>query len=138
MGGGMRRLCITKIDLKWYITLSDIIIPESKNMAVKVQYLRPCVKQGCMTSSFFCESISRHQIVATSRLFTTIKGQNLFEVQGHFFVLTHCHDRTGKNLGMKTTYFYVNLPSLFMNKNHENNANDLQSTSIGEHFLYHF
>ena len=45
----------------------------------------------------FCQSISRHQIVATSRLFTTIKGQNLFEVQAYFFVLKHCHDRTGKN-----------------------------------------
>ncbi len=45
----------------------------------------------------FCESVSRHQIVVTSRLFTTIKGQNLFEVQVYFFFLKHSHDRTGKN-----------------------------------------
>ncbi len=44
----------------------------------------------------FCELISRHQIVATSRLFTTIKGQNLFEVQGCFHSET-LSDRTGKN-----------------------------------------
>ncbi len=41
--------------------------------------------------------MSRHQIVTTRRLFTIIKGQNLFEVQAFFFVLKHFNDRTGKN-----------------------------------------
>ena len=45
----------------------------------------------------FRSSVSRHQIVTTSRLFTTIKSQNLFEVQAYFLVLNHCHDQTGKN-----------------------------------------
>ncbi len=38
---------------------------------------------------------------------------------------------------MKNIYFYV-YQSLFINKTHEKNANDLQSTSIGEHFLLSF
>ncbi len=56
---------------------------------------------------FFCESISRHQIVTTSWLFTTIKVKIWlkFKVIFSFWNIVMI-----EQVRMKNTYFYVNLP----------------------------